>query len=77
MTRAQAYFDAGKELEALRLLDVAKAVGSETTSALGLRLAIFRMMLKRSVETHDNMSESGILRAKVGQIEKALEAVPR
>ena len=72
--RAQDYFNAGKELEALRLLDVAMSAGPETRSALGLRLAIYQQMLKRSVETHDNMSESGILRAKVGQIESELEA---
>jgi hypothetical protein len=53
------------------------SAGPETKAALGLRLAIYQQMLKRSVETHDNMSESGILRAKMEQIESELEAGAR
>jgi len=63
--RAQGYFDVGEELKALRLLDIAKASGPETSPGLQLRLTILEGMLERSVSTHDNMSESGILRATV------------
>ena len=72
--RAQAYAEAGDELEALRLLDVAKSVGPEGRRALGIRLAILEAMLARSVEGHDNMSESGILRAMVRQTRQRLES---
>ena len=75
--RAQSHFDSGEGLKALRLLDVAKAAGPEGTAALRLRLAILEGMLERSVATHDNMSESGILRAMVGQTREALAAVDR
>ncbi|MBJ21233.1 MAG: hypothetical protein CL933_17645 [Deltaproteobacteria bacterium] len=75
--RAQAYFDSGEGLKALRLLDVAKAAGPETASALRLRLKIVEDMLDHSVATHDNMSESGILRAMVGQTREALAALDR
>jgi alkyl sulfatase BDS1-like metallo-beta-lactamase superfamily hydrolase len=73
VARAQKRFDAGEELEALRLLDVAKASGSEGEAALRLRLAIFEKMLARSESTYDNMSETGILRARVKQTREALE----
>jgi len=73
--RAQVHFDAGEGLKALRLLDVAKEAGPETASALALRLTILEGMLERSVATYDNMSESGILRATVGQTRAALAAV--
>lgn len=73
--RARQRFEAGDELEALRLLDVAKAAGPEGAKALGLRLAIFEVMLEHSENTYDNMSETGILRASVKQTRKSLEAV--
>jgi alkyl sulfatase BDS1-like metallo-beta-lactamase superfamily hydrolase len=70
--RARQHWEAGRELETLRLLDVAKAAGPEGKAALELRLEVLEMMLNRSVTTHDNMSESGILRAMVGQTRAAL-----
>ena len=75
IARAQKYFDRGEELKALRLLDVAKASGPVSNTALGLRLAILERMLDRAVSTYDNMSESGILRATVSQTREALVAV--
>lgn len=71
--RAQTHWDAGRELEALRLLDVAKSAGPEGRAALQLRLTVLQHMLARSVATHDNMSESGILRALVGRTQEALD----
>ena len=76
VARAQTHFDAGEGLKALRLLDVAKAAGPETAPALALRLTILEGMLARSVATHDNMSESGILRAMVGHTKRSLESAP-
>ena len=74
VARAKQRFQAGQGLEALRLLDVAKASGPEGEVALRLRLAIFEKMLARSLETYDNMSETGILQASVKQIREGLEA---
>ena len=37
-------------------------------------LSLFEQMLERSVGTHDNMSESGILRAVTKQTREALDA---
>ena len=74
VARAKKSFDKGDELKALRLLDVAKSAGPERRAALELRLAIFEKMLARSVTTHDNMSETGILRASVKQTQTALAA---
>ncbi len=70
--RAQEHFDSGEGLKALRLLDVVKEAGKESVSALRLRLAILEGMLDRSIATHDNMSESGILRALVGRTRDAI-----
>jgi len=75
VARANQRFKDGEELEALRLLDVAKAAGPETQEALGLRLRILEGMLDRSVNTHDNMSESGILRATLEQTRQAVAAL--
>lgn len=71
--RASAHHAEGRGLEALRLLDIAKAAGPETRPALRLRLAILEEMLAASVAGHDNMSETGILRAMVGQTRAQLE----
>ncbi|MFK7896669.1 MAG: MBL fold metallo-hydrolase [Myxococcota bacterium] len=73
--RAQSHWDGGRHLEALRLLDVAKTAGPEGRTALRLRLSILESMLESSVSTHDNMSESGILRAMVEQTGAALAAL--
>lgn len=73
-TRARERFEESKPLEALRLLDVAKSSGPESVSALRLRLAILESLLERSRETHDNMSETGILQTLVAQTGGALEA---
>jgi len=73
VARARQRFDAGQRLEALRLLDVAKSAGSESEAALRLRLEIFEGMLADSLATHDNMSETGILRASVQQTREAVE----
>jgi len=75
--RARKRFEQGKELKALRLLDVAKAAGPEGRKALQLRLEIFEGMLERSEKRHDNMSETGILRGSVKQTRTALEAAKR
>ncbi|MBW2361111.1 MAG: MBL fold metallo-hydrolase [Deltaproteobacteria bacterium] len=74
LARAQRWFDQGEELKALRLLDIAKVSGPEKKTALRLRLAILERMLERAVNTHDNMSETGILRASAKQTRAALEA---
>ena len=74
---ASAHHAAGRGLEALRLLDIAKAAGPETEAALRLRLTILEEMLAASVAGHDNMSESGILRATVGQTRALLEGEAR
>ena len=74
VARAREHFSAGGHLEALRLLDVAKAAGPETRPALQLRLEIFEQMLAASENGHDNMSETGILRASVAQTRRTLEA---
>jgi alkyl sulfatase BDS1-like metallo-beta-lactamase superfamily hydrolase len=74
VTRAQEFFDRGEQLEALRLLDVAKASGPEGKAGLQLRLTIFERMLESSENGYDNMSETGILRASVRQTRAALEA---
>lgn len=71
--RARERFEESKPLEALRLLDVAKSSGPESVSALRLRLAVLESLLERSRETHDNMSETGILQALVAQTRDALE----
>jgi len=73
VARAQKTFDEGDEIKALRLLDVAKASGSEGRAGLRLRLAILEKMLARSVSGYDNMSETGILRAGVKQTRVSLE----
>jgi len=75
VARAEQHFEAGQPLEALRLLDVAKSAGPEGPAALQLRLAIFQGMLDESLSTHDNMSETGILRASVKRTREALEGV--
>lgn len=72
VARARAHYDAGDRLRALRLLDVVKDAGPEPRAGLALRLAILRDLLARSVATHDNMSETGILRARVARAEQAL-----
>lgn len=72
--RARRYAAEGEGLMALRLLDVVKAAGPESVPALRVRLSILEEMLERSVSTHDNMSESGILRAMVAQTRGALSA---
>ncbi|MEE2662560.1 MAG: MBL fold metallo-hydrolase [Myxococcota bacterium] len=77
VTRAQAFFDRGAALKALRLLDVAKASGPESEEALRLRLAILQGMLEHSENGLDNMSETGILRASVEQTRAALEAAEK
>ncbi len=74
IARARGYLDSGEPSKALRLLDVAKSAGPETSAALALRLEILEGMLERSVATHDNMSESGILRAMVEQTRALLAA---
>ena len=71
--RARLHLEAGEELKALRLLDVAKTAGTETADALALRVSIYEKMLARSVETYDNMSESGILRATLEATRGRLE----
>jgi alkyl sulfatase BDS1-like metallo-beta-lactamase superfamily hydrolase len=77
VARARRRFGAGESLEALRLLDVAKAAGPEGRQALELRLEIFEKLLARSEATYDNMSETGILRASVRQTRASLEALER
>ena len=72
VTKARGYVDSGEPLKALRLLDVAKSAGPETVAALALRLEILEGMLERAIATHDNMSESGILRAMVEQTRESL-----
>jgi len=74
VARAQAFFDRGEALKALRLLDVAKASGPEPKEALRLRLAILQGMLEHSENGLDNMSETGILRASVARTRTALES---
>lgn len=73
VARARQRLDAGRRLEALRLLDVAKSAGPEGEAALRLRLAIFEGMLAESMSTYDNMSETGILEASVKQTREAVE----
>ncbi len=76
--RAREHHAAGRSLEALRLLDVAKAAAGEsveTEAALALRLEIFEQMLAHSLATHDNMSETGILRAMVDATRRSLSAL--
>ena len=70
--RAETYAATGDELEALRLLDVAKSTGPEGRKALTIRLGILKNMLARSVSGHDNMSETGILAAMVRQTQERL-----
>jgi alkyl sulfatase BDS1-like metallo-beta-lactamase superfamily hydrolase len=77
VARAETRFDQGEKLEALRLLDVAKAAAPETPKALKLRLRIFEEMLSSSEKGFDNMSETGILRASVKQTRERLEAKSR
>ena len=74
VARARARYAAGERLEAMRLLDVAKAAGPESAEALALRLAIFEALLEVSEKGLDNMSETGILRASVNQTREALVA---
>jgi alkyl sulfatase BDS1-like metallo-beta-lactamase superfamily hydrolase len=74
VARAKQRFEGGDGLEALRLLDVAKAAGPETDTALALRLQILEGMLEISENGLDNMSETGILRASVKQTREQLAA---
>lgn len=75
--RAAAHHAAGREIEALRLLDIAKAAGPETEAGLRLRLTLLEQMLAASESGHDNMSETGILRARVRLTRGLLEARAR
>ena len=77
VARASEHHGEGRRLEALRLLDIAKSAGPETEAALRLRLEVLEEMLLVSVEGHDNMSESGILRAMVAQTRQSLEGEAR
>jgi alkyl sulfatase BDS1-like metallo-beta-lactamase superfamily hydrolase len=72
--RARSRFEVGQMLRALRLLEVAKAGGEESIAGLRLRIAILEGMVARSVATHDNMSESGVLRAFLEQARRELAA---
>ncbi len=76
VARARERFERGDELEALRLLDVAKAAGPEPGAALRLRLAILERLLDAAVKSFDNTSETGILRASIAQTRAALAASP-
>ena len=70
--RARMHLDAGRPLEALRLLDV--ATGRETEAVLRTRIEAVERLLAEARATHGNHSEIGLLeadlrasRAKLGE----------
>jgi alkyl sulfatase BDS1-like metallo-beta-lactamase superfamily hydrolase len=71
-SRARALFDAGKPLEALRLLDVAAGVASE--AVLRTRIDVVESLLASARAGLNNYSEVGLLAADLRTSRSALKA---
>ena len=71
---AQAYFEEGKNIEALRLLDVARSQGNESVSGLELRAAVYEALLAESRHSHGNVSLDDILAAALQATQAQIKA---